>query len=226
MASKENIHALPDGTVVRLRPLTAADRRKLLAGFERFSAESRYRRFFSPTPRLTHSMLDRLFDVDGNGRVAIGAERLRLWVLPTDGLAIARFTRLPEEPEAAEMAISVVDAMHGRGLGSLLLFELARVARSKGIARFVAWVQPDNEPMKALIHKLDPHARSRAEDGLLYYELSLPDPAAVAAAGRPHRRPTAADLVGWLGDAVRQLLPGARGGRVFSPEAGAASRAG
>lgn len=202
------IHTLRDGSVIRCRALRATDRGKLLDGFEHFSPDSRYRRFFSPTPRLTPSMLDRLLDLDGHDRVAIGAERLRLGWLAGAGLGIARFTRLRETPEVAEVAVSIVDEMQGQGLGTVLMLDLADAARRHGVARFAAWVQPDNEPMKALVAKLDPHARCHPEDGLLVYDFAVPGAVSVPMLERP-RRPAGAveGLVGWCADGLRQLLP-------------------
>lgn len=196
------IHRLRDGSTVRCRPVRPADRAKLLAGFERFSPESRYRRFFSPTPRLTGTMLDRLLDIDGEDRVAIGAERLRAGFVPGPGLGIARFTRLADR-EVAEIAISVVDEVQGRGLGIILLRELSAAARAHGISRFTAWVQPDNEAMKALLLKLDPQATSHVEDGLLVFDLAVPGMVAA-----PEERPRDRSLVAWCADGVRRLLPG------------------
>ena len=206
---ESNFHCLGDGTTVHTRPLRASDRAKLLTGFERLSPDSRYRRFFSATPRLTTRMLDRLFDVDGRDRVAIGAEQLRFGWFPGPGLGVARFTRLPEARNVAEMAISIVDEMQGRGLGTLLLLELSAAARAHGITRFAAWVQPDNEPMKALILKVDPLARSRVEDGLLVFDFAVPG-SIVARAPRGVRNVPSVlgGLVDWCADGLRHLLPG------------------
>lgn len=46
---------LVGGTRVVLRPLAAEDRDLVVAAFDRLSPRSRYRRFLSPTPRLTSS---------------------------------------------------------------------------------------------------------------------------------------------------------------------------
>jgi len=54
--------------------LGPADREKLLAAFDRLSPESRYRRFFTATPRLPEKLLRRLLDTDGWNHFAIGAE--------------------------------------------------------------------------------------------------------------------------------------------------------
>ena len=206
------IHDLRDGSTIRCRPLRASDRTKLLDGFEHFSKDSRYRRFFSPTPRLTPTMLQRLFDLDGHDRFAIGAERLRMGWLPGPGLGIARFTRLPDARDAAEIAVSIVDEAQGQGLGTILMFELAAAAREHGINRFVAWVQHDNEPMKALILKLDPLAHARHEDGLLFYDFAVPGSLSLPSARTPSRMGGVESLVGRFADGIRQLLPGLSGG--------------
>jgi len=208
-AISTKIHRLRDGTPVRCRPVRPSDRSKVLAGFERFSPESRYRRFFSATPRLTNAMLDRLMDLDGQDRVAIGAERLVVGFLSGPGLGIARFTRLAEGADVAEMAISIVDEVHGRGLGTILLRELSAAARAHGISRFTAWVQPDNEAMKALVLKLDPEARSHVEDGLLVFELTVPGTVTIPSDPRPRAGRTAlGGLAERCADGLRQILPG------------------
>jgi len=204
---ESNVHRLTDGTTIRTRQMRPSDRAKLLRAFEHFSPDSRYRRFFSPTPRLSSAMLDRLLDLDGCDRVAIGAEQLRLGWFAGPGLGVARFTRLPESRHVAEIAVSIVDEMQGLGLGTVLIRELAVVARARGIRRFVAWVQPDNEPMKALVAKLDPLARSRIEDGLLVFDFAVPG---VLDAPRPVARATPTSLGGLVdrcGEGLRQLLP-------------------
>ena len=206
------IHYLRDGSPVRCRPLRASDRTKLLDGFEHFSKDSRYRRFFSPTPRLTPTMLQRLFDLDGHDRFAVGAERLRLGWLPGPGLGVARFMRLPESHEAAEIAVSIVDEAQGQGLGTILMHELSAAAREKGVTRFVAWVQPDNEPMKALVLKMDPMAHARHEDGLLLFDFAVPGSLSLPSARTPVRTSRIESFVSWCADGLRQLLPGLSGG--------------
>lgn len=203
-----NVHVLRDGLTVRTRPLRPSDRAKLLRAFEHFSPESRYRRFFSPTKQLSPALLDRLLDLDGENRLAIGAELLRMGWFAGAGLGVARFTRLADSRHLAELAVSIVDEMQGRGLGTLLVRELAAAARARGIRRFIAWVQPDNEPMKALIAKLDPHARRRVEDGLLVFEFAVPGPTDAAARSRARPAPSVLESVAdWCGVGLRQLLP-------------------
>ena len=103
------VHTLTDGTPVRLRPLGPADRERLRAGFERLSPESRYRRFLSPTPRLTERMLTYLTDTDGWNHVAIVAEaftaqRYHLLEGAARAVALALFEAFPTV-EAVEVTL-------------------------------------------------------------------------------------------------------------------------
>lgn len=182
-----DLHALHDGSLVRLRLLGPNDGELIRAGFERLSPRSRYLRFFSPMPRLPESMLRRLTAIDGFTHVALGAE-----VLGRDGgkaspAGIARYFRLRERADAAEVSITVVDEFQGRGLGRLLLHELAGLAVARGVRAFTANVLPDNQAMRTLIHAIDEGAVPRIEQGTLVYEIRLPRRArSTVAAAAPH----------------------------------------
>jgi RimJ/RimL family protein N-acetyltransferase len=185
------VHRLRDGTVVRLRLIGPDDREVLRHGFERLSPESRYRRFFTAMPKLPEAVLDRLSATDGWNHVAIGAERLPSAApaapggarvaaedpsdapLP-DGVGVARFVRLNDQPDVAEAAVAVVDELQGRGLGSLLLTSLMTAARLRGIAHFRAEVLPENQPMRDLLARFDPDAVIGHEAQVLVYDLALP----------------------------------------------------
>jgi GNAT superfamily N-acetyltransferase len=172
------VKRLKDGTRVRLRLLRSSDREALLEGFQRLSPESRYRRFLSPTPKLSEEMLRRLTDTDDWNHLAIVAERASKRSSPAEGLGIARFIRLEDAPDTAEAAVVVVDAVQRLGLGRLLLLALVEAARERGIKQFRTYVLPDNEPAQRLLHELDEHAEARVEDRLRVFELPLPGPSA------------------------------------------------
>lgn len=176
-ADYSSIHRLSDGTEVRLRPIRPEDREELQAGFERLSPESRYHRFLAATPKLTEKTLRYLTETDGWNHFAIGAETVTEASLGARGLGVARFMRLKDDSDAAEAAVAVIDEMHGRGLGRLLLLTLVEAAAERGVRTFVAHLLPDNEPAKELFRTIDASARVRFEDDLLTYEIALPGPA-------------------------------------------------
>jgi RimJ/RimL family protein N-acetyltransferase len=167
------VYTLRDGTVLRLRPLVPADADELRAGFARLSPQSRYLRFFSPVPRLPESMLRRLTSTDGWNHVALIAETIPLYDEPPEPLGVARFIRLKDRPDTAEVAVTVIDELQGRGLGMLLLGALARLARGRDVTTFVASVLAENAAMNALIRSLGSVRSVRSEQGVLLYEVAL-----------------------------------------------------
>ena len=171
-------HRLADGTPVRLRLLRRGDRAKLVAAFDRLSPESRYRRFFTAMPRLPEKLLRRLLDLDGWNHVAIGAETVTADPAQAEGVGVARFIRLADEPDVAEAAVTVVDHMQRRGLGKLLASALVQAARERGITRFRAEVLRTNEAVLALLRELDETARPVVDGPLATYDLTFPEPAA------------------------------------------------
>ena len=169
-------HRLADGTPVRLRFLGPEDRDRLRTGFERLSPASRYRRFLSPTPRLTASMLRYLTSPDGHDHVAIGAVVKEDDGSEGEGLGVARFVRLPQEPTVAEAAVAVIDAKQGLGLGHLLLRALVVAARERGIHTFRIYVLPGNRPVEALLVEAGARVGTGAGADVISYDVPLPDP--------------------------------------------------
>ena len=131
---------LRDGARVILRPIAPQDKPLLAASFERLSAESRYRRFFTTKNELSAAELDYLVDVDHSDHEAIIA------IDPSSGqgVGVARYVRVTDDAEAAEVAVTVADDWQGRGLGRTLLDRLTYRARQEGVRRFTALIQSDN----------------------------------------------------------------------------------
>ena len=94
---------------------------------------------------------------------------------PDFGIGVGRYIRLKDDPEVAEVAITVVDAYQGKGLGTLLLGMLAATARVAGVRKFRAYVLEDNLPMRTLLSQLGVVARHDAP-GVLVMDAEI-DPA-------------------------------------------------
>ncbi len=120
----------------------------LVAGFERMSPESRYRRFFSAVPRLTARQLDYLTQLDHHDHEAL----IAIDEESGDGVAVARYVRTGEG--VAEPAVSVVDDWQGRGVASVLLDALVARARDEGIRTFAAPVLAENRPAIKIFERL------------------------------------------------------------------------
>src|SRR5437868_323474 len=121
--------SLSDGTRIELRQIRADDKAGLTAAYGRLSECSRLRRFLGPKPRLTASDLRYLTEVDGVNHYAVVALR------GPDIVGVARWVRLVDDPEEAEVAVVVGDALQGKGLGKILARNLADAARARGIRR-------------------------------------------------------------------------------------------
>ncbi len=165
-------HTLADGTRVVLRHIRPEDVTELRRSFDRLSPESRYRRFFGGMAQLSDTALEYLTHVDGRDHVAIVATGDSPDLKTEQGLGVARFVRLHDEPTVAEAAVTVVDDFQRRGLGRLLAFALGVAARERGIHMFRADVLADNEPMVSLMHEV--HAQVRATDaGVVTFDIPL-----------------------------------------------------
>ncbi len=157
---------LADGRAVLLRAVTPASKPLIAAALLRLSPESSRRRFFTPRFRLSDAELDRLTDLDGNDRYAIGAIAVRADGA-LEGVGVARYTREADEPRAAEAAVVVIDEYQGLGLGKLLLRRLAAAALRRGIDRLRGIVLRDNDPMLGLLARHAPGlALTRTQDHL------------------------------------------------------------
>jgi RimJ/RimL family protein N-acetyltransferase len=141
---------LRSGDRVLIRALLPDDGPGLAEAFEQLSETSRYRRFFTAKPGLSEQSLAYLTDVDHRDHEALVA------VAPGSGqlVGVARFIRIPHEPDQAEVAVTVIDSWHRRGLGTVLLQKLARRAAQEGIRNFTADILADNQPMLTLARQL------------------------------------------------------------------------
>jgi len=162
---------LRDGSRVAVRPARPTDRDLLLAGFERLSDESRYKRFLAPMPELSEEMVRHLTDVDHHDREALVA----LDAVTGEGVGVARYVRDADVPERAEAAVTVIDDWQGRGLGTLLVELLAVRAREEGIERFTALMLATNDEMLDLLRALGPLRLIDREAGTVEVEAPLPD---------------------------------------------------
>lgn len=161
---------LRDGRKVLIAPLTPADAPLLAEAFEQLSEESRRLRFLAPKADLTEGELRYLTEVDGHHHVALTA------IDPGSGrgVAIGRFVADPDDPERAEVAITVADDWQRCGLGRIILSRLVDRAREEGVRRFTALVSTDNRNMRALLSRIQPPVKlQRVGEGVAEYEIEL-----------------------------------------------------
>jgi RimJ/RimL family protein N-acetyltransferase len=149
-ASRAGVNGVPtvlrDGSTVMVRPVQSTDASLLADGFTRLSERSRRLRFLGDKNNLTVAELRYLTCIDHHDHEALGA-------LSPDGrgIGVARYVRDSEDPGRAEVAVTVVDEWHGRGLGTKLLELLSDRARAEGVDRFTATVASDNMASSRLV---------------------------------------------------------------------------
>jgi GNAT superfamily N-acetyltransferase len=163
----EELHTLRDGARVAVRPIEPDDKVELRAAFDRLSDESRYRRFLMPMKRLSPAMLRYFTEVDHHEHEALVA------VDPPTGAIVGVARYIKTGGGRAEAAVTVADDWQGRGLGSLLLEELADHARGEGVRYFTALVLAQNDAMIALLRALGPVRRIDAQMGTVEIEAEL-----------------------------------------------------
>ena len=161
---------LRDGAAVLIRPVQPEDKQLFVAGWEQFGEESRYRRFMGAKDSLSADELAYLTEVDHVDHEAIGARDAETG----EGVGVARYVRLPSQPEVAEAAVAVVDEWQQRGLGGELLDRLTERACENGIERFHASLFAVNHAMIALFEDLGELEVRHVGDGRIEIDVELP----------------------------------------------------
>jgi RimJ/RimL family protein N-acetyltransferase len=161
---------LKNGTSVLVRPVRPDDRALFVAGFERMSPESRYRRFMGHKRKLSERELDFFTRLDHDLHEAVGA----IDVDSGEGMGVARLHRHPDDPSLAEAAVTIVDDWQGRGLGGLLLDRLVKRARQLGVTHFDASLFTSNKAMLTLFQRLGCMKAHREDFETLTIDVALP----------------------------------------------------
>jgi len=160
-AHREADVVLRDGATVHVRPVSPDDDHRLLIFFRSLSERSRALRFFSPTTDVfLMGEARREADVDYVKTFGLLAttgleERVvghALYVVPLGG-------------DRADLGIAIAEDFQGRGLGTLLLGQLAEVAAVNGIRVFVAEMLPENHRMLEVLRESGFPVEVRAEPG-------------------------------------------------------------
>lgn len=135
---------LLDGSQVTVRRLRPDDYDAVLALAADLSAEERYFRFFTAHPTYINewarSLTARTSDITALGAFESG-----------DIIGVANYADLAQQSGCAEIAVLVAHEQHARGVGTVLLKDLGRIARAAGQHRFVADMLAENYMMRRVI---------------------------------------------------------------------------
>jgi len=133
---------LRDGSTLRIRPVRPDDEPRLLVFLRGLSEASRRFRFFNlASSEYLEQVSHREVNIDPRRDFGIVATEGH------DDRIVGHAEYRSGDADSAEVSFIVADAYQGRGLGTILLGELARVASEAGIDRFHAVVMPDNYRM-------------------------------------------------------------------------------
>ena len=158
---------LTDGTPIVIRFIRPDDKERLRTAFKKLSPHSNYLRFLTPVGNLTQSQLKYLTEVDQKTHVAIGAHDKDL-----NGIGVARYIKIKDEPDTAEFAITIIDEHQNKGLGTKLLQLLIEAAIENGIQKLIGFVLEENTCMLHIINKLEA-VINRDEENILRVEIEL-----------------------------------------------------
>lgn len=156
---------LADGSVVVVRSLRRDDGIRLRRMYERCSPETIYKRFMTPVPRFTETMIRTLVDMDGHNRDAVVA------TCDEEIVGVARFHRTGEHE--AEFAVEVEDAWQRRGLGRVLSGMIGTRARANGIEALTGAMLAENAGAQHLLKAVFPGIRHEVHAGELTFRVPL-----------------------------------------------------
>lgn len=155
---------------VLLRPIKSEDE-PMVAAFHKELSENtvrqRYFEFLTLDERTTHERLIHICFNDYARELAIVAE-----VHEKKIVGIARLSRIPGTSEA-QMTMTIIDAYHGKGLGTKMLEHLIDVAMREGIKTVKAEVLSENTGMLSICWKCGFKLTPCEENHLTYCELTL-----------------------------------------------------
>ncbi len=136
---------LRDGSVAHRRPVCPEDEVGLVQFYEALSPESIALRFFSEGIDLA---------AEARRQTQLNSDRFGLLAtVGHDERLVAHALYAGLDGDRAEVAFAVADEYQGRGLGTILLGQLAEVAAARGIQVFEAVVLPEDHRMVVLLRQ-------------------------------------------------------------------------
>ena len=159
---------LTDGTTVEIRAARPEDFGAVRDLHAKMSPDNLYLRFFSMSRAAAEREARRICREPGPDHAAL------LAVLDGEVAGCGAYELSGGGSGSAEVALSVADDMHGRGIGTLLLEHLVSLARGRGVRVLVAETLTENTLMLQVFANAGLQAHRTLEDGV--YDLRFPLP--------------------------------------------------
>ncbi len=159
---------LTDGTTIEIRAAGPEDFDAVRELHAKMSPGNLYLRFFSMSQAAAEREARRICREPGPDHAAL------LAVLGGEVVGCGAYELAGDGSGSAEVAFTVADDMHGRGIATLLLEHLVSLARSQGVRTFIAETLTENALMLQVFANAGLRAHRTLEDGV--YDLRFPLP--------------------------------------------------
>jgi GNAT superfamily N-acetyltransferase len=156
----------PDMRAVSIRVATADDKEKLRRMFSRLSAKSVYQRFHLPYSEVPEQVLALILDMDHCDKKSLVA------LVEEEIIAHVMYARLGASRNA-EVAFVVEDGWQSKGVGKLLLSQIAEEARLRGVETFTGEVLGENRRVLSLLNAVFAEVEYVIRDGLYHFRVPL-----------------------------------------------------
>jgi acyl-CoA hydrolase/GNAT superfamily N-acetyltransferase len=172
---KESFKTAEGPIEVQFRLIRPDDADRIKELFYDLSEESIYFRFLTPLKSLQRQTLQDFYNVDQASDISVVAVVKSGEEGETEKIIGAGRYLLNRSTNEAEFALLVQDEYQGKGIGTYLLNHLMRIAKSKGVEAFIAFVHPQNQPMIRFIHRTGKVVESKLsiEDEEYLFRLKL-----------------------------------------------------
>jgi GNAT superfamily N-acetyltransferase len=156
----------PDVCAVSIRVATADDKEKLRRMFSRLSSKSIYRRFHLPYSEVPEQTLALILDIDHCDKKSLVA------LAKEEVVGHAMYVKLTDSGDA-EVAFVVEDEWQSKGVGKLLLSQIAEEALLRGVETFTGEVLGENRRVLSLLNAVFADVKYVIRDGLYHFRVPL-----------------------------------------------------
>lgn len=155
-----------------LRPLYPSDERRLQEFFYSHTKETLQLRYNAVPTSMSREKSCTLVSIDQSKDLALCIVRQKGSAAQIQ--AVGRYYLIPEQ-NSCEVAFVTREVVQGHGMATVLLNEMIRIARLRGLTSMQAVVRADNQPMLNVFERGGFIRQSADEPGEVYLTLSLAD---------------------------------------------------
>lgn len=161
------------GQEITIRPAKVVDERRIQEHFYSLDKNDVVSRFFHEKERFVADEMESVSQVDYIKNLTLIATVGEFGFSKVVGVAEYQ---LDENPNIAEIALSVSKSFQGMGLGTHLIKKLAEAAIENDIAGFMAYTSPKNEGMIRLFKSLPYRVQTTLKEGTVVLSCRFDEP--------------------------------------------------